>query len=134
MAKTKKQSPWDIAKPFLERDILEGKVTSIMFPRQVKALRQEYQAVGDGFGQNYRNLQKKIVGLKNRASADNQALQHDRIIFPVSSSQWDGSSAQRFLKFDISIGAHKGKTPTQFWSTTSEYQKFDLGIFCPHIY
>ena len=59
MAKKKKKlTTWEITKLFLEKDILEGKATQMMFPYHVKLLRPEYQTCGKTFGQNYQNFQK----------------------------------------------------------------------------
>ena len=98
-------------------------------------LRPEYQACETTFGQNYRNLQKNIQNKKSRAAVDDNALKNDRSIFPICvENRWDGSRAQRLLKFDVNLGAHIGKTPTQFWGTRSEYKAWHLNIFRPHIY
>ena len=48
MARTKKYrplTPREVAKPLLEKDYLEGRITNDMPPREVRALRPEYEAV-----------------------------------------------------------------------------------------
>ena len=44
-ARNKPPTPWEIAKPLLEKDYLSGEVTNDMHPRDVVKLRDEYTHV-----------------------------------------------------------------------------------------
>lgn len=48
--------------------------------------------------------------------------------------RWDGSSAQRLLKLDVTAGAHMIMKPQVLQSTRDEYKPFPLKVFIDHIY
>ena len=62
-------------------DILAGKVVDSMMPKEVLAMRPEYEPYRKNFGTNLRNLQKTIRENQAKADSDAAALAHDRRIF-----------------------------------------------------
>ena len=91
---------WEIAKPLLEDDIVKGRVTDSMYPKDVRKLRKEYAKCGNTFGTNYRRLQKSVRGHKSRAFIDSAAYSHDMIMYGLALDDpecWHGSEAAQFL-------------------------------------
>eukprot|EP00957_Ditylum_brightwellii_P202644 15331064-Ditylum_brightwellii.AAC.1 len=87
MAKTKKKPPtaWDIAKPLLEKDFLEGYARANMKPSEVRALCTEYQNVkAANFSNNWRAMKKRIADHKNRAREDASLYQHDIALYKLA--------------------------------------------------
>ena len=69
--KTGPPTPWEIAKPLLERDYLDGTFSYSDPPRVVVLLRDEYQAVKyANFSSNLLAMKKRISEHKNRADVD----------------------------------------------------------------
>ena len=135
--KARPYTKWEIAKPLLEKDYLERRITDAMLPAQVRLLRPEYEAVGNTFGTNLRRMQKSIRKHRSRAFKDAQAFVHDKSLYILSQddpSCWNGSEAQRLLKDDIASGLHNVMKPKSLWLLREEYQEFDLDVFRPHIH
>ena len=127
---------WEIAKPILERDYLEGRVTESMARKDVHAFRPEFQAVPiNNFGNNWNRIKKSAQELKRRAVIDSAALFHDRILHPVEhQNRWDGSDAQTLLKQDIELGLCEQFSPKELWLSRPEHQVFDLDTSRPHVH
>ena len=127
---------WQIAKPLLERDYLDGTVTDSMKRMQVWKSRPEYEACNiNSFGTNFLLIKKKAKEMKRRAVIDAAALCYDRFLYPITSeNRWDGSAAQRFLKQDIELGFYEYFTPMDLWLSREEYQEYDINIFRPHVH
>jgi hypothetical protein len=62
------------AKKLLHQDILDGKVVDSMTPKEVLAMRPEYEPYGKNFGTSLRNLQKGIRENQAKADSDSAAL------------------------------------------------------------
>ena len=77
-------TPWEIAKPLLEKDILERRVTDDMMPRFAKLVRPEHGAVGSSWGSNYRRLQESVRKHRSRAFKDAAACSHDKEIYGLA--------------------------------------------------
>ena len=76
----KEPSKWDVAKPLLEKDHLEGIATDEMRRGEVHKLRPEYLAVPiNNFGQNWNRMKANIGAMKEHAAGDKAALAHDRL-------------------------------------------------------
>ena len=130
-------TPWEIAKPLLEQDVINRDVTDDMPPRQVKQMRDEYKNCGKSFGSNYRRLQKSIRQHKSRAFKDASAYNHDKQLKTLARYDpncWEGSEAKALLAEDIEDEMHKKLTPKQLWLLREEYRVFELDVFRPHIY
>jgi hypothetical protein len=123
------------AKKFLKQDILDGKVVDSMMPKEVLAMRPEYEPYRKNFGTNLRGLQKMIRENQAKADSDSAALAHDRRIFPPSANtsqgypRWDGSEAEGLLRKDIDEGLTSNFTPNVLHQMRPEYQAFPLGVF-----
>ena len=82
MAKKKAPpTPWEVAKPLLIQDIIDGEITDDMFPRVAKLKRIEYTKVGKNWGNNYRALQASVRKNKNRALRDEAVFNNDTNIY-----------------------------------------------------
>ena len=102
-------TPWEIAKPLLEQDVINRDVTDDMPPRQVKQMRDEYKNCGKSFGSNYRRLQKSIRQHKSRAFKDASAYNHDKQLKTLARYDpncWEGSEAKALLAEDIKDEMH----------------------------
>ena len=132
---TNMPTPWEVAKPVLERDCLEGRVTDSMARKDVHAFRPEFQAVPiNNFGNNWNRIKKSAQELKRIAVIDSAALFHDKILHPVEhQNRWDGSDAQTLLKQDIELGLCEQFSPKELWLSRPEHQVFDLDTFRPHV-
>ena len=130
-------TPWEIAKPFLEKDILEGRIKDHMFPREVKLLRIQYENCGKGFGSNYRRLQKTMGGNEKRGRDDLNSYLHDISIKTLAkdmANTWHGSEAETKLKEDVKRKRHLEVTPKQMWDECTAYQKFHPDVVRAHIH
>ena len=136
--KNKSPTPWEIAKPLLEQDYLEGRATADMQPREVIKLRDEYKKVKvENFRSNWKALKERIQAHKTRATEDADDLLHDMQLYTLARdlpAYWDGSAAQRLLIDDVDAGLHRAVTPKQLRLSRAEYQNFDLQVFRKHIY
>ena len=131
-------TPWEIAKPILEKDYLEGRVKDTMFPRDVRMLRPQYMLVkAENFSTNLRAMKKRIGLHKNRSIQDKEAFIHDTSLYELAvndSFNWDGSAAQCLLMVDVKAGMHRLLKPKALRLLRPEYQEFDLDVFRAHIY
>jgi hypothetical protein len=136
--KSKPATPWEIAKPLLEKDYLEGRATADMQPREVIKLRDEYKKVKvENFRSNWKAMKERIQAHKTRATEDAHDFLHDMQLYTLARdlpSYWDGSAAQRLSIDDVDAGLHKAVMPKQLRLSRSEYQNFDLQVFRKHIY
>ena len=132
----KQLTPWEIAKPILEKLYLDGEITDDMARGSVWRLRQEFMACNiNNFGNNWNRMKKSIGGLKKRANDDMIALAHDRILHPINmNNRWDGSAAQKLLKSDVKDDFHLHFTPLELWTSRAEYKAFPLHVFRPHVH
>eukprot|EP00980_Cylindrotheca_fusiformis_P021822 scaffold8663_cov164-Cylindrotheca_fusiformis.AAC.2 len=130
-------SAWDIAKPLLEKDYLNGFATDDMAPRDVVNLRPEYRAVKmTNFRTNWLALKKRIQEHKDRAVEDQLMFQHDLTIYKLAKDRdecWHGSAAERLLKDDVRSGRHKHYHPSWLYMLRAEYQQFEYQAFRKHI-
>jgi heme oxygenase len=124
--KIKTPTPWDIAKPLLEKDYLEGRVTDHMQPRDVIKLREEYKQVKvENFRSNFNAMKKRIQMHKAQAIEDDEYFSHDNQLYTFAKDlpeYWDGSDAQQLLIDDIDAGLHKALKPKQLHLFRPEYQ------------
>jgi hypothetical protein len=136
--KYKPPTPWDIAKPLLEADYLEGRATDDMFPRDVVKLRWEYSEVNvKNFRSNWLALKKRISTHKARAEEDELMYLHDMTIYTLAKDRdelWHGSAAERLLKKDMEQKRHERLHPSLFYLARPEYQQFEYQIFRKHIH
>jgi len=136
--KKKQPTPWRYseAKALLTQDIIDGFVEPDMPPSDVFFMRPEYAEYEyDKFVTNLCSLQKSLTGMQELADADEAALSHD-LEFGVRSShkRWQGSYAERCLKFVIAHGLHLVMKPKQLHKIRPEYQEWPLTIFHDHIH
>lgn len=140
MARKKKAPPtaWEIAKPLLEKDYLDGKATDDMPPSVVVAMRVEYENVPyRNFCPNWLALKKRIKSNKQRAVDDEDALTHDLAFYRLSKDTpgcWESSEAKVSLLEDIEKGRHLLQKPKELRQTRVEYKAFELKEFRDHIY
>ena len=91
-------TPWEIAKPLLEADVIARRIHDSMKPMQVKVMRDEYKACGKTFGSNLRRMQKSIRESRSTAFLNATAYKHDIEIYGLARDDekcWDGSACQR---------------------------------------
>jgi hypothetical protein len=129
------------AKMLLRQDILDGKVTASMKPKQVFEMRAEYKPYGiKNFRSNLYSLRSVTKENQQKADSDAAALAHDRCIHPKAVytpkgyPRWDGSDAQRFLKEDMESCLTNRFDPSVLRETRPEYKAFPLKVFRDHIY
>jgi hypothetical protein len=138
MARQKLTAPWDIAKPILRKQYIEGKITDEMKPKEVWAMQPEFMEVKyENFRSNFARLKKSIKEHKTRADDDEAGYLHDMEIYTLAKDMdeyWDGSSAQQLLKVDIEKKRHEEMKPRLLWTLRPEYQKFTLNKFRGHIH
>ena len=83
----KTPTKWEIAKPLLEQDYLNGVVTDEMARAEVHGKRDEHKAVPiDNFGENWLRMKRATGRMKRDATRDAAALQHDRLVHPIDTS------------------------------------------------
>ena len=134
MGKAKQPTPWEIAKPLLEQDYLDGTVSDSMKRGEVHRSRPEHMAVNiNNFGTNFRKMKKDFKKLKQRAEEDALALQTNRMLCPKTPGRWDGSEAQRQLKECVDQGMPGYTTPKELWISNDECKKFDHIKFRGHV-
>ena len=138
-----KPSKWkdSEAKMLLQQDILDGKVTASMKPKEVFEMRAEYKAYGmKNFRSNLYSLRSSMKENQQKADSDAAALAHDRRIHPKVAytpkgyPRWDGSEAQRLLKEDMASSTTNPLEPSVLRETRPEYKAFPLKVFRDHIY
>jgi hypothetical protein len=140
MPRKKYQPPtaWDIAKPLLEKDYLDGVATDDMPPRDVVKLRDEYKAVKVGnFRSNWLAMKKRVTVNKGRADEDELMYLHDMTIYRLAKDRddlWHGSPAERLLKEDFKRKRHERYHPSLLYLARPEYQKFEYQAFRKHIH
>lgn len=129
------------AKRLLAKDIIDGTIPEDMAWTEVHNWRPEYALSSYTlFASRLRNLCAQISAAKARAERDEQGLATDRLSFPVSlydsngSLRWDGSAAQAWLVKDMEAGMHTEMKPRQLYQSRPCYQAFALDIFRGHIY
>ena len=124
------------------KDIVEGRVTESMKPKEVHTMRPEYAAPykSTNFSTNLRNLHAAIKVDQGKAASDAAALEHDRNLHPVAAftskgyPRWEGSDAERLLKEDFDAGLDENKEPKVLHQTRPEYEGFPLKVFRDHIH
>ena len=73
----KPPTEWETAKPLLEKDHLEGRVTDDMKRAFVHQLRDEFKVVPiNRFGANWLRMKKTIGSMRQHATRDAVALEH----------------------------------------------------------
>ena len=119
--KSTRKTPWEIAKPLLEKDYLNGVVNDAMKPKDVWAMKKEFMDVKyENFRSNFWRMKKTIRLNKDRATEDEDRFCHDVAIYPLAKDTpgfWDGLEAQELLKADIEAKRHKGMNPLLFWKS-----------------
>ena len=134
----KKTTPWETAKPILQKDYQEGRVTDLMKPSNVWNMREEFKAVEyKNFRTNFASMKKRIREHKERSDIDEAGFVHDMSLFTLAKDSegfWNGSDAERLLKEDISKNFHEQMKPKFLWVTRPEYQEFGLKTFRGHIH
>lgn len=129
------------AKRLLSEQIIAGIVTDDMDWKQVYSSNDVYTATSRRkFYGRLHGLRGQIRDAKQRASADEKGLRHDRRQFPTPKTnhrgkpRWEGSDADKWLKEDVKAGVHKHNRPSQLYRTRDAYQEFPLAVFCKHVY
>jgi hypothetical protein len=142
MAKKKKPTAWEIAKPLLEADIVANRVRPNMAAKEIITHRQEYRNVPyNNFVTNLRNLRNTLMNLFERASVDDAAVRNDLIAHPIQMDnpsmaypRWDLSKAQGLLKMDVDLKKNEKMKPSDLWeSRPNEYKQFPLKVFRDHL-
>ena len=133
-------APWQKseAKKLLTKDILDGKVTAGMKPKDVYSMHEEYKPYKyENFKNNLLGLHKSMQKLQGFADADSVALAHDLQVRPRATNnprgypRWDRSEAERLLKDE---NEHQTMKPKELHQKRKEYQEFPLDVFRDHIY
>jgi hypothetical protein len=108
----------------------------------VYEMRPEYKRyLYNRFKPNLKSLRVKIIDDNHYAEFDDEALKHDRLIYPIEEynsvtgkCRWDGSKAQKSLKKDVADGIEKQKSSRRaLWISRPEYQLFDVDVFRKHV-
>ena len=135
------------ARAYLYALLIAGDIPSNKQPKEVFNEyckdRPEFKDFQDysKFGSRLYYLRKKAAQRKGRADEDDEALAHDRNIFPLQTEDtrgrpiWAGSEAQKLLRQDIENDLHKTKKPKELYEEREEYYNdFDLDFFRNKIY
>lgn len=132
------------AKRLLSIDIMEGTVTDDMDWQEVFWYRPEYAEISHRlFASRLAGLLGQISRASQRAARDDQALAHDRHLYPVTSRnhrdarlRWEGSAAEAWLKKDVASKKHESMEPKQLYAQPNRaaYRQFSLEVFRGHIY
>lgn len=145
MASRRKPIKWkdSKAKALLELDIIAGVVFDTDDPKEVFAMRSEYEPYKENFKTNLSNLLKKVNGQKTKAEFDEDAVYHDRSLNPLPARnghgrrQWKDSEAQKLVRKaileDKTFVPGQDK-PETFWKSNPEFLKFELEPFRNHLY
>ena len=152
MAPKKKKMVWrnSKAKVLLWKDFVEGELPLNdwdMTPKEVFESRPEYSATEwSKFPARLRGLRKATIFRIEENEDDEAALAHDRVLYPVSefeldgSYKWHGSEAESFLNEDAAQIVREGQrhdpdvTPLHLWLSRLEYQLFHPDKFSNHFY
>jgi hypothetical protein len=103
MAKKKKATSWEIAKPLLEENYLANRITDTMKPKDVVKLQLEYKDIEyHTFVCNFCNQKIVIKKLQAKAEATNVILKNERHLYPLAANpgkfpypRWDGCRQQQ---------------------------------------
>ena len=148
MPKKKKGWRYSEAKKLLKNSIIKGLLDNVdpLGPRFVYDIfmylpdfHEENYNDYDAFTRRYRDLKKSIDNKRERSALEEQALAHDRAIYPVRPvdcrgiPRWDGSEAQKSLRADMDAKKHLEMKPSHLRVTNDEYKRFPLDCFRGHI-
>jgi hypothetical protein len=92
------------------------------------------------FSARLRSMRAQVGSESRRSIVENAAFLHDQELFPVSTvtnrgkPRWEGSTAQRHLKCDVSEKKHERMTPQDLRKTREDYLEFELEVFRKHIH
>ena len=136
--KAAQPTPWELAKPILEKDYLEGTITNLMKPKDVWSMRSEFGKVKyENFRSNFSRMKKTIKAHKERANNDEAGYLHDVMIYTLAKEipgYWHGSEAERLLQKDIKKERHTKMKPEMLWLSRPQFQEFSLEKFRGHIH
>ena len=131
-------TPWELAKPILEKDYLEGTITESMKPKDVWLMRSEFGSVKyENFRSNLSRMKKTIKAHKERANNDEAGYLHDVAIYTLAKETpgyWHGSEAERLLRKDIKKDRRTKMKPEMLWLSRLQFQEFSLEKFRGHIH
>ena len=139
----KAKTPWQIAKPILQENILNGTIgvdwTYQRVYTQIDPRIQEVPYIN--FRQNFRNLRESLAADGVRASRDMVTFEKTCKEFPVvqhphfaSDPRWEGSEAQAQLRIAIEEGLHKQFPPRVLKTKHEAFHPFKLETFRQHIH
>jgi len=144
MATRKNAWQYSQAKKLLVQDLLNGTIpldSLVMGPQEVYQQHPEFRQYDfNRFRDQLRDLRKKLSEKNDCSASDNMALAHDRRIHPMPTHnhrgepRWEGSKSERLLKHDIAHNKQQAMEPKDLFATQQEYGKYDLEVFCKHIY
>jgi hypothetical protein len=143
MAGNEKIVPWaeSIAKEILITEIMIGTVTDESNYKDVYNSNPEYQKYKkENFRTNLKNLLKAVKKKEGKAIFDQNAVEHDRNLYPRGQLTnrgypfWDTSEASKLLKEDIDNEQHKKMKAEEFWNSREAYKLFPKDVFRKHIY
>ena len=136
--KTTEPTEWEIAKPILLKQYLDGIITDSMMPNAVWKMQPEFTAVPYvNFRTNFRNMKRGVQANRNRAAEDEAGLLRDMTIHKLAKDTpgcWFGSEAKELLQVDMENKRHEHMKPELLWKSRPEYQKFELKKFRGHIH
>ena len=76
---------WEVAKPILKKDYLEGRVTDSTVPKYIYAMKDEFKDVKyENFRSNFSRMKRTIKQHKERASVDEAGFLHDMAIYTLA--------------------------------------------------
>jgi len=144
MATWKKDWQYSQAKKLLVFDLTNGTIplySSVMGPQEVYQLCPEFkQYEFNCFRDRLWDLCKKLSEKNDHSASDSMALAHHCRIHPTPTHNhrgepwWEGSKSEQLLKLDIDHNKQQAMEPKDLFATQQEYGKYDLKVFCKHIY
>ena len=138
IAKKKKATPWEIAKPLLEEDYLANQITDTMKPKDIVKLQSEYMDVKYcSFVCNFGNQKHVIQKLQAKAVTTNAVLENDCHLHLLAANPRNFPyprgdrlhKVQHLLKLDVDDNKHKTMKPTDLHKIHCEYECFPLTVF-----
>ena len=141
--KKKKTPKWRNSheKEVLWRDIVEYKVPVDMAAEEVYEMHDGIYKKFElkHFKTNLKNLHAAIEKDRERMYHDSAAYYSDMTKQRPPRSQtnkphWNTHVAKDLLEIDLDDGLNMIMAPMELWATRSEYQEFELEVFCKHIH
>ena len=121
---------WDISSPYHSMSIKDIHSSDARF--SVYPLKN--------FTTNFKNLKKKVDGLRVQVDFDDRAVLQHMKSYPRSSHtkrgypHWNSHPAKQHLEDDVYNKIADTMLPSQLWMTRQSYQDFPQDIFCVRVH